>query len=489
MTTLPTLRCIGRCVGLGGLCVSVCLGLAAGVALAQSGQGFAQAELQPELQPEFQPELESTELDSYSLDPLDDPEEEHRVVLRAGGELSGFLVEQTPDVVVIRVDRRETRLAREDVISVTPLAPVAERYHERRLMVSLDDARSLTALAGWLRDRRAYRTALRDARAAVEADPFSVEAADMARWLTAQVAMIEASEKNRQRRKETEPEGEKRPDPEIEAAIERDRRLQQRRAGEFPTLSPDEINLIRVWEVDLTNPPRIMVADEVIDDLVEEYADRPGVPRTEEAIRQLKRAPSARVLDLMFRLRAQEFYSEVRVLDHPASLRIFRDDVHRRIVNACASAECHGGQQAGRLWLRRRQVNSDATVYTNFFILDKFKLRDGSPLIDYEDPEQSPLLQMAMRPTVSSRQHPQLGVGPGRNYRPLFDGPRDASFRRAVEWIRGMYQPRPDYAIRYEPPVPASLLVDENRTQKPGEPGPAGSPGRGPGGTQQSPGE
>ena len=417
------------------------------------------------------------------LHPLDEPDQEHRLSLRSGGELVGVLLERTELKVLVRVDGAELRLQPREVVSIEQLDPLDDRYRRRRSNISDSDARSLVALAGWLRSRGAYRTALREARAALRADPFNAAASDMVRWLEAHIALLEAAER-RQRPQQDDTRESGQPDP---AELERERRAERRaerlreiRRGGFPTLTPEQINLMRVWEIDTNNPPRLVVPDDVLDRFFKEYADHPLVPQTEEGRRQLRRAPDSRVLDLLFRLRAEEFYDQVRVLDHPGSIRLFRENLHFKLINACASNACHGGQEAGRLWLRSAQLNSDATVYTNLYILDGYRLDDGTPLIDYDNPAESALLHMATLRGNSRRPHPEIGRASGPRYRPLYRSPNEPAFREAVDWIESMYRPRPEYDISYDPPVSASARRAASAPDSRGDRG---------GGEPQSPGQ
>ena len=142
-------------------------------------------------------------------------------------------------------------------------------------------------------------------------------------------------------------------------------------------------------------------------------------------------------------------------------MRLWRKQIHGTWFagsrGSCASANCHGGQEAGRLYLSNKRTNTDATVYTNFYIADQFTLRDGTPLINYEEPAESPLLQMALPREISRRPHPNVGRSEGRRgWRSFFRDEDDLRFRRAVEWIKSMYSPHPDYPIGYEPPISES---------------------------------
>src|SRR5690606_17060649 len=110
------------------------------------------------------------------------------------------------------------------------------------------------------------------------------------------------------------------------------------------------------------------------------YASSDQVPATRAQRERLLSAPPADILRLMFRLQAREFYPRVQVLEDPRAIELFKDNIHGFggwLTNACATTRCHGGAEAGRLYLNARRPNSDATTYTNLLILDRFRLADG----------------------------------------------------------------------------------------------------------------
>ena len=63
------------------------------------------------------------------------------------------------------------------------------------------------------------------------------------------------------------------------------------------------------------------------------------------------------ILRWFFDLRARELYGSIEVLENPRSMRLFRDEVNRAwLTNNCATSKCHGGENAGRLWLTGRRA-------------------------------------------------------------------------------------------------------------------------------------
>jgi len=150
----------------------------------------------------------------------------------------------------------------------------------------------------------------------------------------------------------------------------------------------------------------------------------------------------------LFRARARDLYGSVEVIGQPQSVRIFRDRVQAGwLVNNCATSRCHGGPDIGGLWLVNRKPRSDAATYTNLLILERTELFDGRPLIDFERPAASAMLQLGLPTNDSARPHPKV-VG----WRPAFRNRDARAFRFAVSWIDAMYEPRPEYPVEYVPP-------------------------------------
>lgn len=371
---------------------------------------------------------------------------EARVLLRTGREIVGLLVKQDDRHVTLRVNGDDLTLDLADSIEFEVLGPVIETYRSLRAATPDGDDAGRLYLIRWLQDRGAYLTALDEVEDLLRAEPFNQDAAQLHVWLKQQVRLV----LNKRTKKDTAP-----------------RELPRRKIHDFPVLTPEEINLIRVYEVNLADPPRLHISRKTVEEFLDLYGKNELMPQTPEGRKALLRRDPRTVLDLMFRVQARPLYGEVKVLEDPASMSAFRTQVHRTWLvganSSCASSSCHGGQEAGRLYLNNHRPNTDATVYTNFLILERFRLRDGTPLIDYDEPAKSPLLQMALPRDRSLHPHPDVGRGPGRRgWRPFFRDENDLRFRRAVEWIKSMYKPRPNYPIDYKPPVPRGILrVDD----------------------------
>ncbi|GJQ30286.1 MAG: hypothetical protein HBSAPP03_21700 [Phycisphaerae bacterium] len=374
--------------------------------------------------------------------PVDEPltaGAEVDVYLRDGRRETGFFVEQTKSQVTVSINGVRTSFPAESVERIARLPSLDERYRMLRDAIDPTDAESIVRLAEWLRGKGRLDLALWEVERALLIEPGNTRGKDLKVEIIAQQKVNEA----------------KRPRPDPAAPVD---------PGPpkfvFPLLTPDQINIIKVYEVDLRDPPSMLISADATRKFLAAYAGRevPGlgtVPTTPEAKELFVRQRPADILAWFFGARARELYGQVRVRESPRAMRLFVQDVHNTwLINSCATAKCHGGEEAGRLWLTNLKAGTDAAAYTNFLILDRFRTADGKGLIDYEQPEKSPLLDFAIPREQAVFKHPEVsGVAKGK-WRPALTGRDDDRYRRAVEWIRAMYRPRTGYPVEYDPPTP-----------------------------------
>lgn len=392
--------------------------------------------------------------DADGAEPTGQGLEEAVVVLSTGREVSGLLIEQTERAVVLRINGIDTTFQRERIAGVRVLAPLVERYRALRGTVEDTDVRARLALVEWLRAREAYRLALDELEGILEVDPNHPDALTLHRWL-----------KNH-----------------LELAAESSPRVRPAVSGApapagLPTLTEEQINLIRVYEFDLGSETRLLISDDTMRELMVRYPE--SFPADLEAREDILDLEPAAKLRTMFELRARDQYGEVRVLEDPPTMATFKSRVHAGggwLVNACASNRCHGGVDSGRLRLINDRPTSDATTYTNFIILERFRMADGTSLLNYEEPDRSPLLHMALPRRASLYPHPEVDSGSlGQDWRFVFRSTSDRGFQESAGWIGSLYTPRPDYGIEYPPPSSSSNPGgDSQPAERPG-PGPEGS--------------
>lgn len=373
--------------------------------------------------------------------PSRDAEPECILHLTSGRLISGRLVARSDSDVTIRIGDIPTTFKRAEIDRVEVLPPVLDRYAQMRAAIDDSDVTGLMVLVDWLRARQCYAEAITELDQVLKVDPGNTKARDQRKLIEQLLVIAQAPP----------PAAPAKTDPDTDAP----RRIVR---PDFPLLSVDDINLIKVYETNLADPPRMRIDRETIEELIAAYAQSDLIPTSKEGRDALLRQSPERILDLMFRLRAREFYSRVKVLDQPESMQAFREHVHGAwLLNACATDRCHGGSEAGRLMLYNRSRNAEAAVYTNFLILERATLADGTPLINYDQPQRSPLLHMGLPRERSLYPHPESHAS--RGWKPTFTSQRDRRYEQALDWIRTMYRPRPEYPITYTPPHGTSLIA------------------------------
>ncbi|MFM8641620.1 MAG: hypothetical protein ACKOEP_02120 [Phycisphaerales bacterium] len=212
-------------------------------------------------------------------------------------------------------------------------------------------------------------------------------------------------------------------------------------------ISDEDVNLIRVYEIDFRDPPRLSVKPEGIRQLILRYGSSDLIPASSEERNLLYTKPAIEVVRLMFSLRARDLYRYVQVDEDPESLALFRTRVHNSWLTAnCATSRCHGGLHAGKFFLHTGNAKDQRIRYTNLLALLDFEV-DGKKVVDFEDPPSSLLVQYAMPRTMARYPHPQVN-----GWKPVFSKSTPQLLNDTLEWIRGMYRPRPEYPVEYRRP-------------------------------------
>lgn len=401
------------------------------------------------------------------------PGQSVEVVFRDGRSSEGTFLGRTDSTVRVRIGGIVLDLTREQIVGVRGLAPVEERFEALRSATADDDVDGIMQLAEWIRSRGRLDLALVEVERVLAIQRGNTEAIQLRKVILEQ-ARLDQLAKSRPPTPTPTPTPAVAPKP---AAPE-----SSQHAGGFPLLSADEVNTIRVYEIDLALPPKLVIKREAIDRFLSSYAGKPipgrgNVPSTPEGRQGFLKQTPVQILGWFFDAQARELYADVQVRDDPHAMKLFRENVLRGwLLNRCATDRCHGGQAAGRLWLTNDKPATAEAAYTNFFILERFRLHDGRPVINYAEPAASPLLQMGLPKDKSRTPHPDIG-GLER-WDPPFRGEQDERFLRAVDWIRAMYPRRPEYPITYTPPAPtgARPAVPRGKPPAPGAGGPIAPP-------------
>lgn len=397
--------------------------------------------------PELLPDIEEPEGGEAAV-PVLQAGQDVTIYLNDGRRVDGKFVTRDDEAITLKIAAINVRFAQEDIDRLVALPPAEERYRQMRALVKDTDVNRLLSLADWARRQELYDEALRDLDLVLIAEPGNAEAQRLKKLIRETAGL-----KRRSGTADTSPDEPRSAPP-----------APRLKPAEFPVLTPEQINLMKVYEIDLADPPRVVIPRPAVEQLLVKYADNPLIPTTREGREEFLASDPRTILDIIFRVRAREYYGEVQVLDQPRSMAVFREKVHAGwLINNCATSRCHGGPDGGRLMLLNRRPNAETSVYTNLLILERFRTRDGKPLIDYDRPASSALLQMGLPRDDSAIPHPTA-----RGWSPAFPSRDAPRFIDTVGWIQLMYRPRPDYPIEYTPPgerraAPEPSAAPENR--------------------------
>lgn len=365
------------------------------------------------------------------------------LVLTDGNEVTGQLVASDDDQVVLMIGQIRTPFARDRIADMKEAQSLQQEYQQRRRKLADDDVDGHYDLAVWLYDRRtpeAYRLARDELKDVIERDPEHKEAELRLRVIERRLKALEAPEPTE------EPTEEPTDDDEAD-------KPDTRKGPKL--LTKDQINLIKVYELDLGLEPKLRISSETIDELFVEYREaavlEEFVEKGKPGRADFNDLEPHQQLRLMFDLRARDLYDQVRVIDEPPALTTFRKRIHRQVVlQRCAS--CHNKGQAAGLDLVNVRATSEQTAYTNFLILHRSGAGAGAKyrMIDRDRPEKSLLLQYGLPREASVTPHPEVRGYP----RSIFRNVEDPSYRRVLDWIASLYPGNVKYPVKYAVPGP-----------------------------------
>jgi hypothetical protein len=348
-----------------------------------------------------------------------------RVVFNDGRTLVGKLLEDGYENVSLEIEGIPAKYARAAVSEVQPYPTDEELYERFRTAIEPDQYTARYTLALWLYDRKMYAESKHELDSLLEATNH-YEAKRLLNEVNAQLALMKPRENS-----DSPAPQPRAPKPEVPSNL----------------LSKSDVNLIKVYELDLADPPRMQVSDELIRTLLEKYSHSELIPaKSAEKAGFFSKEP-IEIVRTMFALKARELYPQIEVLGEPESLNLFRQRVHNAwVINNCATSRCHGGPDGGRLFLHNRDFKSDDTRYTNLLILLRTRI-DTLPLVDFDKPTDSLLFQYALPATEARRPHPDV-----KGWSPALTSSRKGLQEDFVRWVRSMRVRNGEYPVDYPPP-------------------------------------
>lgn len=366
---------------------------------------------------------------------LDLSEDESRrgvVHRRDGSMIEGEVIKDGFDEVVILIEGINHLIPRQEVSHIELLPSFEETLAKARKEIDPDDVVMRLELAQWMVQNERLKLAREELRDLLTRQ-VSPDASQLLELIDAKIELGEtASEAPRPMR----------PKADRTAGLPR------------PTLTAEDVNTIRVFEIDFARPPKVKVTTETVDKLIETHSENDLIPSDPNGRDQLHSLPDIDLVKLIFDVKARELYPEIMVESEPHSLNHFRTKVHNAwMIRNCATSGCHGGPDAGRLFLHRSNLNDPRTVYENLLILERLELEGSRRLIDYENPQMSLLIQHALPRSESRIPHPDV-----KGFKPAFPSGGGRMKNQTIEFIKKMYSPRPQYPVEFVPPTQQAPL-------------------------------
>ncbi len=378
------------------------------------------------------------------VDPL--PGQRGVVILSNGNRREGIIIEDGYDRAVLEIKGIRAIFRREIVDEVQLDPTFEEKYESFKLALVPGQPDAHFRLCQWLFDQQRYKLARIELKSLLNQNSMA-KARHLLTIVDAQLGLMES--------RDSHP-----PTPSDSPASQSRLKFQEN------ILSQNDVNLIRVYEIDFAHPPRITVRPDTIRTLLERYGDNPLVPSSQKERTALFRADPLDIVRLMFDLRARDLYSEIEVNSEPPALNLFRLRVHDSwLMNNCATSKCHGGPDAGRLFLHRRMLRDPRVRYTNFLTLERLDLGSKWPLINYQSPLDSLIIQYGLPAHEARKPHPDV-----HGWKPIFVGAGTQMKEDTIKWINSMMKPRPEYPIKFHSSVPMNVESEIIPNQPPDSP-------------------
>lgn len=401
------------------------------------------------------------------------------------------------DIIEIITKGGTAKVQRANVESIEYADSVEEQFKQRMAKLKDNDSAGRVTVARWAYEKRQYSLALDALDAAIDIDPDNQEARELKRTI------LKQQELDRKKPKASPPAGKGKSAPKApaddaggDASADEEMPAEESggddaapsddkpraaadddddAGGERPAarrgpakrrmVTPHEINRIRQLEWHKGDRVAVRLENDVkrrylaSSDFTPQQFNKMTPP--EQAFEILDNGPS-------------RLHRDVIIVNDPSAIAQFKSVVQRHVLTGCATAGCHGGTKAGDFVLHS-PANKDVQTYTNFILLQDYKLTDDDGrehlMINRAHPEDSLLTQYGLPQRDADMPHPKA-----QNFRPLFKGRNDPRYKAMVGFIaETLTRQQPDYGIDLTEPAPDD---EEGSTTRPSRGGTNSSGGR-----------
>lgn len=356
--------------------------------------------------------------------------------------IKGELVQETADSVILSIAGINTPIDKARIEKMEFEKSLAEQFKEKRAEIKDDDFEARYNLARWAFKKEtpeAYRLAKTELDGLTQDAPDHQQARLLKTLVERRIAAAEAIEDNGGTTGNTT------------TTNNGQTTATDAQANDKPaTLDKDQRALLKVYELNLTQKPRIVIPRKTIDQFLKDYRTASSVQPYNDRKGQarFRKLDGYEQLEIMFAAQARPLYKDVVVRDEPKALEAFRTKVNPRYVVSYFARQ-FGKTPVSGVNLITVAPNSEEAAYTNFLMLHRAN-QNGVKLIDRDRPDQSLLLQWGLPRDEATYPAPE----DVKNWRPYFTGKDDERYVEMLQWVGSLYRPSPQYPIEYSPAAP-----------------------------------
>jgi hypothetical protein len=136
------------------------------------------------------------------------------------------------------------------------------------------------------------------------------------------------------------------------------------------------------------------------------------------------------------------FSSDIIIQNDPLLFKEFKIGTEKILLSGCATAKCHGGDDAVGFRMFNEGSMTDGMHYANYLQLMNYEAKDGK-LISRLQPERSLVLRYGMAVKGAASEHPG-------KVEPLFRAPTDTKYVTILRWASALGPNEPDYDVDLE---------------------------------------
>lgn len=209
-------------------------------------------------------------------------------------------------------------------------------------------------------------------------------------------------------------------------------------------LDKSDINLMKVYEIQLKNNPTVVVTRTIAEKILATQRENPAMAEFlgRDGERKFRSLKQLELLDLIFAIGDRSIYKDVLIRTEPQTLKYYRTKINAIYVRGYCG-KCHANPRNPAPGLTLFSQLSEAGAYSNLALLRHMENKDGIPLIFPPTPEKSPLFQYGLPPEAARTPHPQVP-----KLRPFFKNAEDPRYLDWLEWTSLLWGQNENYPVK-----------------------------------------